>query len=380
MTLPAPGSAAVVVDRASARRFVDEHVIPRAGEWEREQHIPDPVLDAVAAAGLWAPFLPERFGGRNQNMVTFGEVHEEVGRGCSSLRSLLTVHSMVSWAVWRFGTEGQRADWVPALASGAALGAFCLTEPGAGSDAAGISSTVVPDGDGWRLDGHKKWITNGQRADVLLVFARLDSAVVALLVPRDADGVHVIPMTDVLGTRAAMLAGIRFQGVRLPAEALLGPRGFTSGMVLTGVLDIGRYSVACGSVGIVQGCLEASADYSDQRVVAGSRLSERQLIRAHLSDMVTDARAGRLLCAEAGRLKDAADPRTVMATWIAKYFASTAAARHASSAVQVHGANGFGPEYPVARMYRDAKVMEIIEGSNEIQRETIADEAYREVR
>jgi alkylation response protein AidB-like acyl-CoA dehydrogenase len=150
-------------------------------------------------------------------------------------------------------------------------------------------------------------------------------------------------------------------------------------MMLTGTLDIGRYSVATGSVGIIQACLEACATYTNRRTVSGAPLRTLQLIQAKVTDMVTDVRAARLLCAEAGRLKDAGEASTIMATWVAKYFASTAAARHASEAVQIHGANGCGPNYPVARLYRDAKVMEIIEGSNEVQRITIAGEAYREM-
>jgi alkylation response protein AidB-like acyl-CoA dehydrogenase len=166
--------------------------------------------------------------------------------------------------------------------------------------------------------------------------------------------------------------------VALGPEALLGPSAFAAGMVLTGTLDLGRYSVASGSVGIIQASLDASTAYANERAVDGTLLRDMQLIRAKLSDMVTDVRAARLLCAEAGRLKDAGDPATIMATWVAKYFASTAAARHSAEAVQIHGANGCSPHYPVARYYRDAKVMEIIEGSTEIQRTTIAGEAFRE--
>jgi alkylation response protein AidB-like acyl-CoA dehydrogenase len=190
--------------------------------------------------------------------------------------------------------------------------------------------------------------------------------------------VHVEPIEDMLGTRASMLAELTFRDVRLGADALLGPSGFTAGMVLTGTLDLGRYSVAAGSVGILQACLEASVAYAARRTVGGQPLRDLPLIQAKLSDMVTDVRAARLLCAEAGRLKDAGEASTIMATWVAKYFASTAAARHATEAVQIHGANGCSPDYPVARFYRDAKVMEIIEGSTEIQRITIAGQAERE--
>jgi len=311
--------------------------------------------------------------------VSLGEIHEEVGRGCSSVRSLLTVHTMASWTVQRWGTPAQRERWLPPMAAGDALGSFCLSEPEAGSDATGIRTTATPEGTGWVLNGVKKWITGGQRADVYLVFARTASSIGAFLVPRSAPGVQVRPIPEILGTRASMLAEVTFNDVVLDGDALLGPSGFTAGMVLTGTLDLGRYSVACGSAGIIAACLDACADYTSRRTVGGTKLRNLQLIQAKVSDMVTDVRAARLLCTEAGRLKDEGDSATLMATWVAKYFASTAAARHASEAVQIHGANGCGPDYPVARLYRDAKVMEIIEGSNEIQRTTIADDAYRGV-
>lgn len=369
-----------VTDRDTAHTFVDTHIRPYANEWERRARIPETLLAAMGAAGLWAPFLPTELGGAGMDMVTLGEIHEEVGRGCSSVRSLLTVHTMFSWAVNRWGDDAQRAQWAPLLASGAMLGAFCLTEPGAGSNAADITASAERTADGWLLNGTKKWITNAQRADVYLVFARSGSSILALMVPRRSQGVRVTPIKEILGTRASMLGEVTFSNVSLPADALLGPSGFASGMVLTGVLDLGRFSVASGSVGIIQACLDASAGYSSKRVVGGSQLKDMQLIQAKVTDMVTDVRAARLLCAEAGRLKDDGDPATIMATWVAKYFASTAAAHHATEAVQIHGANGCGGEYPVARLYRDAKVMEIIEGSNEIQRITIAGEAYRELK
>ena len=374
----------VVRDRASARAFVDAHITPYANDFERAGCIPQELLDRMSAAGLWAPFLPPDAGGTGMSMVTLGELHEEVGRGCSSVRSLLTVHTMLSWALQRWGTLEQRARWAVSLARGEILGAFCLTEAEAGSDAVGITTTAVSSGAGWCLRGTKKWITNGQRAGLFLVFARVGDgpagSIAAFLVPRAAPGVSVRPIPDILGTRASMLAEVTFDDVRLDSDALLGPSGFAAGMVLTGTLDLGRYSVAAGCTGIIQGCLEACADYTTRRQVGGRPLRDLELIRAKVSNMVTDVRAARLLCAEAGRLKDAGEASTIIATWVAKYFASRAAARHAAEAVQVHGANGCGPDYPVARYYRDAKVMEIIEGSNEIQQVTIASEAYRESR
>jgi alkylation response protein AidB-like acyl-CoA dehydrogenase len=372
-------TAEEVTDRASARAFVDTYITPYANEFERAGRLPEELLERIGAAGLWAPFLPTEAGGAGMDMVTLGHVHEEVGRGCSSVRSLLTVHTMVTWALQRWGSEEQRAQWTSALASGATLGAFCLSEPEAGSDATGIRTSATRSGDGWTLNGVKTWITNGQRADLFLVFARTAGSIGAFLVPRNTPGVEVRAIPEILGTRASMLGTITFTDARLGPEALLGPSGFTAGMMLTGTLDLGRYSVAVGSVGIIQACLEACATYTNRRTVSGSPLRTLQLIQAKMTDMVTDVRAARLLCEEAGRLKDAGEASTIMATWVAKYFASTAAARHASEAVQIHGANGCGPNYPVARLYRDAKVMEIIEGSNEVQRITIAGEAYREM-
>jgi len=374
----AAAQASLVHDRASARAFVDAHIAPHANGFERAGLIPEELLAAMGAAGLWAPFLPPRAGGIGMDMVTLGEVHEEVGRGCSSVRSLLTVHTMLAWTLHRWGSQDQRDQWAGPLSRGETLGAFCLTEPEVGSDAAGITTTAARSGSGWLLNGTKKWITNGQRADLYLVFARTGGSIGAFLVPRRAPGVRVRPIQEILGTRASMLAEVSFADVALDGDALVGPGGFAAGMVLTSTLDLGRYSVASGSTGIIQACLEACTDYTAQRKVGGRALRDLQLIQAKVTDMLTDVRAARLLCAEAGRLKDADEAATIIATWIAKYFASRAAARHAAAAVQIHGANGCGPDYPVARYYRDAKVMEIIEGSNEIQQITIAGEAYRE--
>lgn len=369
--------AAAAVDRATARAFADEYIVPYADAWDRAGAVPEELLGQLARAGLWAPFLPAELGGSGADMVTLAAVHEEVGRGCSSVRSLLTVHTMAAWALHRWGSPGQLDRWARDMAAGRVLGAFCLSEPGAGSDAAGITTTAVREGDGWRLNGVKKWTTGGQRADLFLVFARTETSTVALLVPRSSPGVSVRPLDDMLGTRASLIAQIEFEDVALGPDALLGPSSFASGMVLSGTLDLGRLSVAAGSVGIIQACLEAGASYSAERTVGGALLKDLPLIRAKLSDMVTDVRAARLLVGEAARLKDVGDPATIMATWVAKYFASTAAARHASEAVQIHGALGFSSGHRTGRFFRDAKVAEIIEGSTEIQRLTIADEAFR---
>jgi alkylation response protein AidB-like acyl-CoA dehydrogenase len=368
-----------VLDQAAAGRFVDEHVVPVAGDFDRQESIPRAFLAQLGTIGAWGAVVPRAHGGLGLDMLSLGGVHEEFGRGCSSIRSLLTVHTMVAWAISRWGTNDQRDTWLPSLATGEALASFCLSEVHAGSDTRAIATSARPDGDGWVLHGRKRWITGGTVADLFLVFAKTDDGLAGFLVPRTA-GVETIPIHDMLGTRASMLADIVLDGVKVGPEARVGPGHFAPGFVITATLDIGRYSVACGSVGIVQACLDASSAYSGERRIGDLRLYDLQLTKAKLADMVTAAAAGRLLCERAGRLKDAGDPATVMATWVAKYFASRAAARAASDAVQLHGANGCTSEYPVARYYRDAKIMEIIEGSSELQQLTIAGAADRDAR
>lgn len=364
---------------AVVRDFVASDIAPYADEWDQDERLPPKLLTRMSELGLWAPFLPVETGGSGMTWTTLGRVHEEIGRGCSSVRSFLTVHTMVSWTVHRWGTDEQRERWLPPLASGDLLGAFCLTEPDSGSDASAAGTVAEPAGSGWVINGEKKWMTAGQVAGLLLVFCRTAGGMSAFLVPADTPGVEITPITGVMGTRASMLAGIVLRDVRVGPDALIGPPGWAAGTVMTGALDLGRYSVACGSVGIIQACLDACVDYTSRRSVQDGRLSELQLIRRKVTDMVVSSRAARLLCAEAGRLKDADDPATIMATWVAKYQASTAATAAASDTVQIHGANGFSTEYPAARLYRDSKVAEVIEGSTELQQLTIATEAYREV-
>ncbi|GAA4552128.1 acyl-CoA dehydrogenase family protein [Amycolatopsis samaneae] len=361
--------------RASFREFVDTAVAPYADRFDRDQKIPAEVLRQVAGRGYWGAVLPATDGGSGMDMVTLGVLHEEIGRGCSSLRSLLTVHTMAAWALRRWGTTEAREHWLPGLASGDTLGAFCLTEPAAGSDISLVATTAVRDGDDYVLDGVKQWITGGQVADVFLVFAKTERGLSAFVVDADNPGVRCTPVENALGTRASMLAEVLFAECRVPARALLGAEG-AGRMVATAALDLGRYSVAAGCVGILQACLDASVAHTAGREQGGVLLREHQLVRRMISDMVTGVQAARALVRRAGELKDGRDPETLTATWIAKYFASTQAMRAATDAVQLHGASGCADGHPVNRYFRDAKVMEIIEGSSQIQQLTIAEHAY----
>lgn len=375
-TLAQPVSATGGRDRASFRAFVDENVVPAADEWDRRQAIPDEVLVRLRRERYWGAALPKSVGGSGFDVVTVGELHEEVGRGCSSLRSLLTVHSMVGSALYRWGSDAARERWLPGVAAGDVLGAFCLTEPTAGSDAAGIACTADAVATGYVLNGTKRWITGGQIADLLLVFARTDGGPAAFLVESNNPGVRRTPIDNILGTRASMLAEISFTDCYVGPDAVVGRAG--AGMlVAVATLELGRLSVACGSVGIMQAALDASVDYTAHRVQGGRPIMEYQLVDRLIADMATRVAAGRALCRRAAELTDGRSPEAVMATWIAKYFAATGAMQVAADAVQLHGANGCSENHPVARLFRDAKVMEIIEGSNQIQQLTIAEHVYR---
>lgn len=360
------------------RAFVEKEIVPIADQYDREEHTPAALIKQVAQQGYLGALIPQENGGTGMDMITFGLLNEEVGRGCSSVRSLLTVHSMVSHALLRWGNKQQKARWLPALASGEMLGAFALSEPDVGSDAGSIETTALPDGDYYVLNGQKKWTTYGQIADLFLVFAQCNGKVSAFLVHRDTPGLSTQPITGMLGTRASMLAEIHLQQCRVHRENLIGGRGFGLAAVATSALDIGRYSVAWGCVGLAQACLEASLKYTSERKQFDTYLKEHQLIQQMISEMITNVKAARLLCCNAGYLKDSGDPHTIMETWIAKYFASTTAARAANDAVQIHGANGCSAAYAVQRYLRDSKIMEIIEGSTQIQQITIAKYGYQE--
>lgn len=363
--------------RGEFRGFVDERVAPFADGFDREERMPRELINEVARRGFLGAALPEAYGGGGMSMVVYGLLHEEIGRGCSSLRSLLTVHGMVAHAVLRWGSKELRARWLPRLAAGELLAAFALTEPGVGSDARAVETSARAAEGGYVLTGCKRWVTFGQVADLFLVFAQCEGRPVALLVERSTPGLSVEPLTGMLGVRASMLAEVRFEGCRVPRENVVGREGFGFSHVASAALDLGRYTVAWGCVGIGQACLEASFDYAGGRRQFGAFLREHQLIRRMLTDMLTGVKAARLLCLRAGALRDAGAPEAIMEASVAKYFASTTAARAASDAVQIQGARGCSGDSSAQRLMRDAKIMEVIEGSTQMQQITIAEYGYQ---
>ena len=357
--------------RDEFRAFVTAEIAPHAGRWDREAATPSTLIDKLREKGYLGSNVHGDWGGPGRDMITYGLLTEEIGKGCSSIRSLLTVHDMVAHAIQRWGSPAQKERYLPRMARGETLGALALSEPEAGSDAKSVRTTARADGDFWILDGQKKWTTYGQLAGLFLVLAQADGKPTAFLVERDTPGVTVKPLAGITGTRASMLAEIFFDGARVPKENLLGRPGFGVSHIIFTALEHGRYSVAWGGVGVGQACLDACRAYTAGRVQFGVPIADHQLIRRMLTNMIAEVRAARLLCLRAGWLRDQGDPGASGEIMVAKYYSSTMATRAANDAVQIHGANGCSEDYPVERYLRDSRVLEIIEGSTQIQQITI---------
>ena len=367
--------------QAAFRAFVDRQVAPHADEHDRQQAIPEALIKDVAARGYLGGLVPAQYGGAGMDALTWGLLCEEIARGSASLLSLFTVHSMVVQALIKWGTDAQRQKWLPRLATGELIGAFGLTEPNVGSDAGHGETTAVQDGGDWVLNGQKCWSSFGQIATLMLMTAHVDGKSTTFLVERKSgvnDGFTSEPIEGMLGFRSAMLADVHMRNCRVPADQMIGKIGFGFSHVIGAALDQGRYSIAWGCVGLAQAGLDASLVYSSERKQFGVFLKEHQLIQQMLTDMITETRAARLLCLRAAVLKQQGDPSVIMETSIAKYFASRAAVRIASDAVQIHGANGCSDRYPVQRYLRDAKIMEIIEGSSQMQQIVISKFGYQD--
>jgi len=352
-------------------------VRPDAAGWDARGGLPPEVVKAVAHAGFLATDLPASAGGAGRTQAELGELCADFGGVCSALRALITVQGMVAAAILRWGTAGQRARWLPGLASGEVLAGFAATEPGAGSDLSAVTTSAEREAGQVRLRGRKLWVTFGQVADVFLVLATAAGRPVAVLVEADRPGTGAEPVRGQLGMRAARLAHVRFDSVLVPAENLLAPPGFGLSHVVATALDHGRFTVAWGCVGMAEACLRAAADHAAHRAQGGVRLAEHPSVRALLGRSLADARAARELCARAAALRESAAPEAVAGTVLAKYVAAGAAAAVADRAGQVLGAAGCAEDSLVGRFFRDAKVMRIIEGPDEVAEQQLGEYALR---
>jgi len=358
--------------RREVREFVASEVAPLAEQIDASQEFPASVIRNLRDRGYLGFLLERQFGGQGGDFIRYGILCEELGRACSSTRSLLTVHDMVAYAIGRWGNPAQKSRWLPSLANGEKLGAFCISEESAGSDTAAIQTSAVPVNGGFVVNGKKKWVTFGQLADLLLVLVRCGDKSAALLVDANTPGLARRPVSGMLGMRGAMLAELAFDDCFVPDANLLARIGFGTSYVATSALQLGRYNVACGSVGIGQACIDLCLGRTSERSQFGAPLQDHQLVQRALTDMLVDVRAARLVCNQAGYSLATAHPNALVQTFEAKYVASRAAMRAAWQAVQLHGAVGCAVGSAASRLFRDAKVMEIIEGTHEICQMTLA--------
>lgn len=362
------------------KSFVDDHLTPYAEEYDRNEEIPRALIRTIAERGYLGAMAPKEYGGKAMDALTWGLLCKEISRGCTSLASLLTVHSMTIQALAKWGSDNQRSTWLPKLATGESIAGFALTEPEVGSDARNVCTKAIVEGDSYSISGKKRWISFGQMADLFLVFAQIENKPCAFLVERGTDGFDSVAIGGMLGFRSAMLAELHMDKCHVPAGNLVGSIGFGFSHVAGTALEHGRFCIAYSALGILEGCLNACMEYADTRQQFGSPLRDHQLIQKMITEMIVQTKASRLMCHHAAFLKDSGDPSLIMETSTAKYFVSRAAVVAALDAVQIHGANGCSDQYPVARYLRDAKILEIIEGSTQMQQMIISSLGYQEYR
>ncbi len=363
--------------RENVRRFAEEVVKPRAKEIDETGEFPRAFFDQAGELGLAGVSVPEEYGGAGMDTVSYCVAIEEVSRVCATSGVILSVNnSLVCDPLLKFGSEEQKREFLAPLARGEKLGCFALTEPGAGSDAAGLRSTAVRDGDDYVLNGNKVFITNGTDADVALVFASVDLArkhkgITAFIVPADTPGYSHGTHEFKLGVNASGTTELAFQSMRVPARQRLGAEG-EGFKVAMSTLDGGRIGIAAQAVGIAQGAFEGALAYAQQREQFNQKLVAFQAIQFYLADMQTELDAARLLTWKAAWAKDGGKRYTLEAAQ-AKLFASEMAQRVTNKALQIHGGYGYTKEYNVERYFRDARITEIYEGTSEIQKMVIAD-------
>ncbi|HSP74193.1 MAG TPA: acyl-CoA dehydrogenase family protein [Gaiellaceae bacterium] len=360
--------------RQTVREFAEQKVAPVAEELDREHRVPYELVAELAELGLMGMTIPEEYGGGGTDTVSYAIAVEELTRVDSSVAITVAAHhSLGTLPIWNFGSEEQKRQWLPELASGRKLAAFGLTEPGAGSDAGATRTTARLEDGEWVVDGAKMFITNAGTditACVTITACTGEDEISNLIVPNGADGYVISPPMRKLGWRASDTRELSFQGVRVPEGNLLGPRGKGFAQFMQ-ILDGGRISVAAMGVGLAQGAYELAAAYAGDRQQFGKPIKEFQAVRFALADLATEIEAGRALVTKAAWLKDQGRPFAREAA-MAKLYTGILSNRAVNVALQVHGGYGFMDEYPISRLYRDQKVLEIGEGTNEVQRMVIA--------
>ncbi|MDP4672290.1 MAG: acyl-CoA dehydrogenase family protein [Solirubrobacteraceae bacterium] len=356
----------------TAREFTDGEIMPVASENSENHFFDRELVNKIAAQGFLGAIVPREYGGAGLDYTTYAIICEEIGRGCSAMRTVVSVQtSLVCSTILKWGTEEQKQRYLPLLCSGEWLGCFGLTEPGTGSAAANQKTRAVQQDDGsWLINGAKMWISLGNNASLALIFAQTDPSLghrglACFLVETDQPGFMPSAITAKMGLWASDTAEIALDDVTASADSMLGEVG-DGFKVAMSALDSGRYSVAAGCVGLARASLEESITYANERTQFDRPIAAFQLVQAMIADMVVKTEAARLLVYKAGSVKDAGKPST-LETSIAKYYATEAAVWCSDKAIQVHGGAGYSREHPVERYYRDARVTTIYEGTSQIQ-------------
>ncbi|MCX4822015.1 acyl-CoA dehydrogenase family protein [Streptomyces sp. NBC_01142] len=358
--------------RQLAKDFVDREIAPHAVEWDRTENVDKSIVKKLGALGFLGLTVDEEYGGSGGDHLAYCLVTEELGRGDSSVRGIVSVSlGLVTKTIAAWGDEEQKRRWLPRLTAGEAIGCFGLTEPGTGSDAGNLTTRAARDGDSYVINGSKMFITNGTWADVVLLFARTNDTpgykgVSAFLVPASTPGLTRRTIHGKLGLRGQATAELVLEDVRVPASALLGPEGKGFSIAMS-ALAKGRMSVAAGCVGIAQAALDAAVGYAGEREQFGRSIASYQLVQELISDISVDVEAARMLTWRVADLVDRGKEFATAASQ-AKLFASEAAVRAAGNALQVFGGYGYIDEYPVGKLLRDARVMTLYEGTSQIQK------------
>ena len=359
--------------RDTVREFVSKEVEPRAAAADEHQEFPEQLWDDLAELGFTGLTVPEEYGGFDADQLTYSVINEELARGDLSLATALSVHCLATSCIRNFGSEQHREEYLPAMNDGRPVGAFALSEPGAGSNPAEMTTEARPDGDEYVINGTKQWITNGERSGVVVLFAKTDrddpDSITQFLVPKDTDGLSVGKKEDKLGLRASDTTTLVFDDARIPAENRLTAVGDGLKAALS-TLTGGRIAIASQAVGLAQAALDDALEYAEEREQFGEAIADHQAVAHNLAEMHTRVQAAWLLTRDAAEKNDdGVDP---LSASMAKYFASETAESVTSEAIQIHGGYGFTKEYDVERYYRDAKVTTIYEGTTEIQKDIIS--------
>jgi butyryl-CoA dehydrogenase len=362
--------------RRSVRAFCERELMPIAKDLDLEARFPWEVVEKMSKLGYFGIQAPKEFGGAGMDAISYAIVIEEISRACAGLGLCLTVHYGVCvYPIMVFGTDEQKEKWIPPLAKGEKIGAFCLTEPNAGTDPGGIEATAIRDGDDYVVNANKVFVTNGGVADVCLIFARTNSegghkGISVLVAERGTPGFLVGDLEDLCGMRANPVSSIRLYDCRVPVDNLIGKEGMGLHIGLK-ALDTGRMGIAAQALGIAQAAFDEAVRYAKERRQFGVPIAKHQAVQMMIADMATQVDAARLMVYRVALMHDQGKPLSQVAA-MAKLFASETACNVTDMAVQIHGGYGYSKSYPVERYYRDARVTRIYEGTSEIQRVVIS--------